>query len=53
MKGKGKILKIYIGENDLYDDEPLYQELIKMLKEKGLAGATAMTGVEALDLTVE
>lgn len=50
MEGKGKILKIYIGENDLYNDEPLYQELIKMFKERGLAGATAMTGIEGFGL---
>lgn len=50
MKGKGKILKIYIGENDLYNNEPLYQELIKLFKEKDLAGATAMTGIEGFGL---
>jgi len=50
MEGKGKILKIYIGENDLYDDKPLYEELIRLFKEKDLAGATAITGIEGFGL---
>lgn len=50
MVGKGKILKIYIGENDLWEGEPLYQELIKKFKEEGLAGATAITGIEGFGL---
>jgi len=50
MEGKGKILKIYIGETDLFNNEPLYQKLIKLFKERGLAGATAMTGIEGFGL---
>ncbi len=50
MIGKGKVLKIYIGENDKWEDEPLYQVLIKKFKEEGLAGATAVAGVEGFGL---
>ena len=50
MVGKGKILKIYIGESDKWEGEPLYQQLIKKFKEEGLAGATAITGVEGFGL---
>jgi len=50
MVGKGKILKIYVGESDKWEGEPLYQELIKKFKEEGLAGAAAITGVEGFGL---
>ncbi len=50
MVGKGKILKIYIGESDQWEGEPLYQVLIQKFKEEGLAGATAITGVEGFGL---
>ncbi|MFW5788110.1 MAG: DUF190 domain-containing protein [Bacillota bacterium] len=50
MVGKEKILKIYIGESDKWEGEPLFQELIKKFKEEGLAGATAITGVEGFGL---
>lgn len=50
MVGKGKILKIYVGESDKWEGEPLYQELIKKFKKEGLAGATAITGVEGFGL---
>ena len=50
MIGKGKILKIYVGESDKWEGEPLYQVLIKMFKKEGMAGATAITGVEGFGL---
>lgn len=46
MGGKGKLLKIYIGESAHHHGEPLYHEIIKTVKELGLAGATTIRGIE-------
>ena len=40
----GKLLRIFIGESDKRQGKPLYQEIIRMAREKGLAGATAVKG---------
>ena len=46
MTGKGKLLKIYIGESAHHHGEPLYHTIIKKIKELGLAGATTVRGIE-------
>lgn len=46
MTGKGKLLKIYIGESDGHHGEPLYHVIVKKIKELGLAGATTIRGIE-------
>ncbi|KLU63050.1 hypothetical protein CEB3_c05440 [Peptococcaceae bacterium CEB3] len=46
MAFQGKLLKIYVGESERYRDKPLYQYLIRWLKEKGIGGATASRGIE-------
>lgn len=46
MSGKGKLLKIYIGESDRYRGEALYHAVLKKIHEMGLAGATAVRGIE-------
>lgn len=44
--GKGKLLRIFIGEEDHYQHEPLYHAIIKILKEHGMAGGTVIKGIE-------
>lgn len=46
IEGKGKLLKIFIGESDQWHGEPLYHAIIKKIKENGLAGATIIRGIE-------
>ncbi|AHF06232.1 DUF190 domain-containing protein [Desulfitobacterium metallireducens] len=46
MQGKGKLLKVYVGESERYRNKPLYQYLIKWLREKGIAGVTINRGIE-------
>lgn len=46
IEGKGKIMRIFIGEDDHYNHEPLYHAIIKLLKEEGLAGGTVIKGIE-------
>lgn len=46
IEGKAKKLTIYIGEADHYHHRPLYQVLVEKLRERGLAGATVLRGIE-------
>lgn len=46
MTGKGKLLKIYIGESDSYHHIALYHALIEKIKKQGMAGATTVRGIE-------
>ena len=39
------MLQIFINEADLWVDRPLYEALIRRLKELGVAGATATAGL--------
>jgi len=41
-----RLLRIFIGESDLYDGRPLYQAIVEILRRNGLAGATALRGIE-------
>ncbi len=46
----GKLLRIFIGENDKYEGKPLYEWIIDKARECGLAGATVLRGSRALAL---
>lgn len=46
MTGKGKLLKIYIGESESYHHMALYHALIEKIKKQGMAGATTVRGIE-------
>jgi PII-like signaling protein len=46
LEGEGKLLRIFIGESDKYGRKPLYQAIVEMLREEGLAGATVLRGIE-------
>jgi len=46
--GKKKIARIYIDNQDKYDDEPLWEVILKKVKEYGLAGATVFKGVAGI-----
>lgn len=46
IEGKGKMLKIYIGEADRYKGRPLYDAIVRKLREEGVAGATVIKGIE-------
>jgi hypothetical protein len=42
----GKLLRIFIGENDRYEHQPLYEWIVRKARESGLAGATVLRGLE-------
>jgi uncharacterized protein len=39
-------LRIYIGEADRWQGRPLYEALVLILRERGIAGATVVRGIE-------
>lgn len=39
------VLLIFVNESDLWSDEPLYEVIVKELRELGVAGATAHAGL--------
>lgn len=46
ISGSGKLLRIFVGESDRCDRQPLYEVIVRTARELGLAGATAWRGVE-------
>jgi PII-like signaling protein len=46
VEGEGKLLRIYIGESDRHGRRPLYQAIVETLRQRGLAGATVLRGIE-------
>jgi PII-like signaling protein len=42
----GKLLRIFIGENDRHEGLPLHEWIVRRARENGLAGATVLRGLE-------
>jgi uncharacterized protein len=40
----GKLLRIFIGESDRWQHQPLYEAIVLKARELGLAGATVLRG---------
>jgi PII-like signaling protein len=51
LEGEGKLLRIFIGESDKHGRKPLYQAIVEMLREDGMAGATVLRGIEGFGAT--
>ena len=43
---QGKLLRIFIGENDRHEGLPLYEWIVRQARENGLAGLTVLRGLE-------
>ena len=46
IDGPALQLRIYIGEADHASGKPLYQAIVERLRERGVAGATVVRGIE-------
>jgi len=46
LEGTGLLLRIYLGESDQWHGKPLYQAIVERLRERGMAGATVLRGIE-------
>jgi PII-like signaling protein len=45
FKGERVLMRIHIGERDRHDGNPLYQEIIELLRKRHYAGATVFRGI--------
>jgi len=45
LEGEGKLVRIFIGENDQWHGKPLYEAIVMRARESGLAGATVLRGL--------
>jgi hypothetical protein len=39
LEGEGKLLRIFIGESDQWHHRPLYEEIVRLARDRGMAGA--------------
>lgn len=42
----GKLLRVFIGEDDKHEGLPLYEWIVRQARDQGLAGATVLRGLE-------
>ena len=43
---QGHLLRVFIGESDRHEGQPLYEWIVRAARRHGLAGATALRGLE-------
>jgi len=46
LEGKAKMLRIHFGEDDKWQDKPLYEAIVIKCRELDIAGATVFRGIE-------
>lgn len=46
IEGEGELLRIFIGESDRHSGQPLFEAIVRLARERGLAGATVLRGLE-------
>jgi len=51
IDGQALLLRVYVGETDRHAGHPLYVAIAHLLRERGLAGATVLRGVEGFGRT--
>jgi len=44
-QGKAKLMRVYLGEADRYNGEPLYDAIVKQLRMMDISGATVHRGI--------
>lgn len=45
LPGERTLMRIFIGESDRWNKQPLYEALLELLQREGFAGATVLKGV--------
>lgn len=45
LDGEQVLMRIFIGEADKWEGQPLYRALVEMFREQGLAGATVLRAI--------
>lgn len=44
-QSQAQLLRIFIGESDKYEGEPLYEAIVNLARERKMAGATVLRGL--------
>jgi uncharacterized protein len=45
LPSEAQLLRIFIGEGDKFEGKPLYEAIVLLARQKGLAGATVIRGL--------
>lgn len=45
LQGQQVLMRIFIGEQNKFEHQPLYQTIVEMLREEKMAGATVTRGI--------
>ena len=45
LVGENTLMRIFIGESDRFQGQPLYEALVEMFRKEGFAGATVIRAV--------
>lgn len=45
LKEDAELLRIFVGESDRYHGKPLYEAIVQLARERGMAGATVLRGI--------
>ena len=48
---EGKLLRVFVGEQDKSDGRPTYEAIVRLARAEGLAGATVLRGIEGFGRT--
>jgi len=51
--GKKKLMRIYLDNSDTYEGKPLWQVLLRKVKEDGMAGATVFKAAAGIGVQTE
>lgn len=46
IEGEALLVRIYIGESDTYEGRPLYDAIVRRLRERGIRGVSVFRGIE-------
>jgi PII-like signaling protein len=46
IEGPALLVRVYVGESDQWHGQPLYQAIVRFFRERGIAGATVLRGIE-------
>jgi PII-like signaling protein len=45
LPSESELLRIFIGEADRFEGKPLYEAIVNLARQKGMAGATVLRGM--------
>lgn len=51
LEGEQVLMRIFIGESDRWENQPLYKALLELFRKEGFAGATVLRGVAGFGAT--